>query len=264
MRARDIIGLVVALLLAIGVAFLTRMFLSKEDKTSEIKQGEQVGINKILVAKVPLLQGSVVKAGDLVWQEWPQTGMSETYIKEGTQKVEDFIGSVVKDPFVQGEPVVASALVKPGDKSILAALVSPGMRAISIDVTSQSASSGLIAPGDFVDVILSKVVTPPGGGNQYGQSQTIVSNVKVLAIDIVMEDAHEKPKNAPRVATLEVTPNQAEILTASMKNGTLSLSLHSIENAEMPQNYQVNKPQEQEDTIILMRGKEKTEVKIQE
>ena len=49
--------------------------------------------------------------------------------------------------------------------------------------------------GDFVDVILSKVVTPPGGGNQYGQSQTIISNVKVLAIDFSTGKFPSEPTN---------------------------------------------------------------------
>lgn len=271
MRLRDIIGLIIALLLAIGVAFLTRIFLAKEEKPAheEVTQ-QQVGLTKILVAAQTLREGTKIKAGDLIWQEWPQKALNSSYIKEGTAKVENFTGAVVRFHLDKGEPLIITALVQPGEKGILAAMVSPGKRAVSIDVTPQSASSGLISPGDYVDVILSKSFTPAAGA-QVGQSKTVLKNVKVLAIDVDTSSAQEKPKNAPHVATIEVTPAEAETVTAATKEGTLSLSLHSLQtdtSAGMPadascQGDTCNGAVKQK-TVILMRGKDKTEIQVQE
>ncbi len=263
MRLRDIIGLILALILAIGVAFLTRIFLSKEDKPKHETPVQQAEISKILVAGKDLTEGDKINPGDLVWQDWPPQALNVNYIKEGTVKVEDFLGSIVRSHIDKGEPVIASDLVKAGDKGILAAMLSPGMRAVSIDVTPQSASSGLIAPGDYVDVILSKVISP-ASGNQYGQSRTVLRNVKVLAIDIKMAESHEKPKEAPRIVTLEVTPAQAELVTAAVKEGTLSLSLHSLENISVNNRVDAGEGPPKEKTIILMRGKEKIEIQVPE
>ncbi|MBY0292898.1 MAG: Flp pilus assembly protein CpaB [Alphaproteobacteria bacterium] len=257
MRVRDIIGLIVALALAMGVAFLTRYFLTKEEKG--VVQQAKVALPKILVANKILNQGDKINAGDLIWEEWNEAVIS-SYIKEDTSKIEDWVGAIVRAHFDKGEPILALDLIKPGDKGILAALVSPGKRAISIDVTAQSASSGLIAPGDYVDVVVSKSVTS-SGGNQSGQSKLVAKNVKVLAVDVEMVDTHEKPKGAPKVVTLEVSPSEAEVITAATKEGTLSLSLHSIEQAEESGKVaEKGRQAPKHEGVTLIRGKEKTEV----
>ena len=138
-------------------------------------------------------------------------------------------------------------------------MLTPGKYAISIDITPSSASSGLNYPGDFVDVILSKRITPESGG-EYGNSQTIVSNVKVLAMDIELSSPDEKPKTPPHVATLEVDQAQAETITAALKEGSLSLSLKSLQKGvadgttEAPEHA----------NITIMRGEKKTLIQVQE
>lgn len=264
MRLRDIIGLIIALLLAVGVAFLTRIFLTHEEKPKQESASKAVQLKKILIARRAMPDGERVKSGDLVWQEWPQAGINSNYIIEGSVNVQDLIDAVVRSDLSQGEPVTLQDLVKPGERSVLSAIVAPGKRAISIDVTPATASSGLIAPGDFVDVVLS--ITVSGEKQQQGKSQTILSNVKVVAIDTNLAAPEQKPKDPPHVATLEVTANQAEVLMAGAKEGTLSLSLHSLEKAadvttQSEENSQENLNQTK--SIILMRGKEKTTIEVQ-
>ncbi|OJW51453.1 MAG: Flp pilus assembly protein CpaB [Alphaproteobacteria bacterium 41-28] len=265
MRLKDIIGLILALILAIGVAFLTRFFLTKQEKPKQEISVQPAHLTKIFVAGNSLHEGDKIKPGDIVLQEWPQNSMNSNYIKEGTVRPSDLVGSIVRGHLEKGEPITATSLVKPGEKGILAAVVAPGLRAISIDVTAQSASSGLIAPGDYVDVILSKSVTPAAGA-QFGESKTIATKVKVLAIDTELSDTHEKPKNVPHVATLEVTPVQAEHITAAIKEGTISLSLHSLDATAHVEHEGTlpKKAPQKEETITIMRGKEKTEIKMQE
>ncbi len=266
MRLKDIIGLVLALILAIGVAFLTRFFLTREEKPKQEVQVVPVGLTKILIAGRALYSGERIKPGDLIWQGWPKNSLNSNYIAEGSVRETDLVGTVVREQINKGEPITSTDLVKPGDKGSLAAVLAAGKRAISIDVTAQSASSGLIGPGDYVDVILSKAITPTAGA-QYGESKVVAKKIKVLAIDTELADTHEKPKNIPRVATLEVTPAEAEHITAAIKEGTLSLSLHSLETATVvPDKEEIvpEKPKPQQGTIIIMRGKEKTEIQVQE
>ncbi len=267
MRLRDIVGLVIALLLAIGIAFLTRIFLTKEEKQKEKAEAQQaIELNKILVAGKNLKEGDIIHLGDLKWESWPVLAMEPTFIKQGILDIQSLTGSVVRTHITRGEPVLSDYLIKPGEKGILAALISPGMRAISIDVTAQSVSSGLIAPGDHVDVIQSKSGQGPGGV-PIVESRTIVKNVKVLAVDLELASTHEKPKTTPKVVTLEVTPAQAEKISAAAKEGAVSLSLKSIKKGKVYEETPAKEEQEaphKENLIILRRGSEKSEIQVQE
>jgi pilus assembly protein CpaB len=264
MRARDIIGLILALVLAVGVAFLTRIFLSKEEgKTSQEVSIKPTQITRVLVASKALSTGDVVKTGDLIWQDWPKNAITPDYLTEETTKIEDFTGSIVRFPIHKGNPVAKGELVKKGDKGILSAVVSPGMRAVSVDVTASATDSGLIFPGDYVDVIVSTTVSVEN--QQLGKSKTILRNIKVLAFDTAIATPDEKPKVPPHVATLEMTPAQAEVLMAGAKEGTLSLSLHSMEKVAEPAPEAIKRPAAKEPEgkkIILMRGKEKSEISV--
>lgn len=258
MKARDIIGLAFALVLAVVVAFLTRYFLFEKEDAKEAPVAQEIKNLKILVASKPLDTGVKIQPGDLVWQPWPNSSLNDSYIQEGSIQLDSLTGSVILEHIDKGEPLIIANLVQPGDKSILAALLPPGKRAISIDVTPQAISSGLIQPGDYVDVLLSKVITS-ASSNSYGQTTTVVSNTKVLALDTIMSEPATKPPatTIPKVATLEVTPGQAELITAAAKEGTLSLSLHSISNKEVTT---VENPLT--DLVTLMRGREKIEIQV--
>ena len=261
MKLRDIIGLSLALVLAIGVAFLTRIFLTEEKKPkSGTLTEQQVQLIKILVAGKPLSEGAVLGAGDLVWQNWPINALNQTYIKEGTVTIENLVGSVVRYPLDQGEPVIMTDLAKPGDRGILAAIVAPGKRAISIEVKPSNVSSGLILPGDYVDVIFSKTTSGEGGVGSEGR--TIVKNVKVLAMDVEMASTKKTPGTPPKVATLEVTPAEAELIEASTREGTLSLSLQGLEKTKAGP--MAEEAPSKEGTITVIRGKDKSEVQVQE
>jgi pilus assembly protein CpaB len=264
MRARDIIGLVIALALAVGVAFLTRVFLSKEEKKPPqvVTKAESVHTTKVLVASRNLFPGTKIKPGDLIWQDFPQTALNPHYILEGQITAESFNNAIVRYPIHASNPVNREEIVKPGDRGFLAAIIEPGKRAISIDVTPAAVDSGLIFPGDYVDVVVSASITEKD--KPIGKSRTLLSNVKVLALDTTLAPPEANPKTPPHVATLEVTSAQAEVLSAGAKEGTLSLSLHSMEQSPVLDAKAVPAPHTKKiDKIILMRGKDKSEVEFE-
>jgi pilus assembly protein CpaB len=269
MRLRDIIGLILALLLAIGVVFLTRIFLTKEEKPGKTHVRQQEA-TRIIIANKTLSPGDTIKQGDLIWQEWPKSAITPTDLTEENTKLESFTGSIVRFPIHKGNPLVKEELVKREDKGLLAAVVTPGKRAVSIDVTASASDSGLIFPGDYVDVILSTTVS--ANGQQVGKSKTILKNIKVLAFDTTLSSQGENPKTPPHVATLEMTPQEAEILMAGTKEGVITLSLHSLEKGspepsvspEPTEAHGPAKESQKSKKITLMRGKDKSEVEFQE
>jgi pilus assembly protein CpaB len=135
--------------------------------------------------------------------------------------LKDLVGSVVRRAIAAGEPVSIGRLVKPGNRGFLAAVLRPGYRAVSLRINATSSISGLVFPGDRVDVILTHTV------NARRVSETVLTNVRVLAIDQQTNDQAQAPK-VGKHATFEVTPKQAEMFSVLSDMGKLSLSLRSL------------------------------------
>ncbi len=80
----------------------------------------------ILVARAPIARGQILKPADLVARPWPEAAISADYVLAGSGPEKSLAGSVARDPFVAGEPIIATKLVRPGDHGFLAAVLRPG------------------------------------------------------------------------------------------------------------------------------------------
>ena len=108
----------------------------------------------------------------------------------------------------------------------MAAVLPGGMRAISTEITPETGAGGFILPGDHVDVLLSR--RDKSSGTEAFVSETILKNVRVLAIDQTVEEKNGQKVVVGKTTTLELTPRQTEILANGRQKGTLSLALRSI------------------------------------
>lgn len=113
----------------------------------------------------------------------------------------------------------------------MAAILPSGMRAVSTQISAETGAGGFILPNDRVDVILSRKADRQSGGGDTYTSETILNNVRVLAIDQNVEEKNGQKVVVGKTATLELTPRQAETLALSHHLGTLSLALRSITDA---------------------------------
>ena len=234
MRGRTIVLFVTALLLAGGTAMLVRSWLAHRPAVATAAAPRPVQ-KSILVARAALPRGQLLKPGDLTWRPWPDSAISSDFIVSGTQAEKSVAGSVTREPFVAGEPIVKAKIVTPGDRGFLAAVLKPGMRAVSIAVNQTSDISGFVFPGDRVDILVTLPVPAlsTGGGYAHKAAQTVLSDVRVIAIDQRLESKDGQPSVA-RTVTLEVTPKQSEIVAIADEMGKLSLSLRSLANPSEP------------------------------
>lgn len=155
------------------------------------------------------------------------------------------VGAVARRRIMANEPISPEALIQRGDRGIGAAVITPGMRALSIPISETSAAGGFIMPGDYVDVVLTANIRSAVDTNKSGlsrfdfpdgdtiinyASETVLENVKVLAIDqsLSQNSAEQGPARIGRTATLEVTPNNAARLLIASNMGSLTLTLRSI------------------------------------
>jgi pilus assembly protein CpaB len=181
----------------------------------------------VLVAGQPLPAGHFLKAEDFAWQSWPDERLLPVYILQGSRTTDSLVGSVVRTGIAAGEPITAGRLVQKGDRGFLAAVLKPGFRAITVALTSNAGLSGLVVPGDHVDVILTAQV--PGADKEPPRrvAETVLEDIRVLAIDQKLDDQASEAIMA-HTATLEVTPKQAEVVALVGEMGKLAMTLRSV------------------------------------
>jgi pilus assembly protein CpaB len=189
----------------------------------------------IVVAAVDLNQGNAIGETSLRWQAWPEVGVAPGQItrKKQPEALATLKGSIVRTAILSGEPVREEKLVR--GVGLLAAMLPSGKRAVAIRVSAEATAGGFVLPNDRVDVI--QTVSRPGqdGGAAESLSRVLLTNIRVLAIDQKVEDPKGGAVAIGKTATLELDPNQVEIITASQATGGLSLALRSIADGDEPQ-----------------------------
>lgn len=237
MRSRTLVLLLVAVLLAGGTALLARSWLAAQ-RSRDVSEAAPVALptpaKSVLVARNDIKRGQILRAEDMVWQQWPEGGIDRNYIVIGTKTPENYAGWVAQNPISAGEPVTEQKIISPGSRGFLAAVLRPGMRAISVPVTAITGISGFIFPGDQVDLMITYTINQPetrpgqnGGGTDHKVAETVLHDLRVIAIDQRMDS---KPGEAlvAHTATLEVTPKESEIIALAAEMGKLSLTLRSL------------------------------------
>jgi pilus assembly protein CpaB len=223
-----------AVLLSGGTVFVTQQWLQGElsrARTVAASQSAQPVGPRVMVAAQPLPAGAILKAEHLRWQAWPAGASTAGYLTEASATPDQMVGAVVRNGLDAGEPLTVNRVAKPGDRSFLAAVLKPGHRAVTVNVSASTGVAGFVFPGDHVDLILSRSVGGSGGGQQRMVSETVLSDLRVVAID--QRAANEKNEIViPQTATLEVTPKQAEVVALVTEMGKLSLSLRSLATPE--------------------------------
>ena len=204
----------------------------------------------VLIAKTNVAMGTAVTAQDFDWQAWPAATSGASYIikRDRPNAIDQLSGSITRAPFTAGEPIRESKLVRAnGAAGFMAAILPSGMRAVSTEISPETGAGGFILPNDRVDVILSKRPNRDSGAKEGDaqSSETILANVRVLAIDQTVEEKNGQRVVVGKTATLELNPRQAETLTQAKQNGILSLALRSLLDAgqttELPPQDDTNK-----------------------
>jgi len=186
----------------------------------------------VLVAKSDLGTGQVVGAQEIGWQTWPADAAGPHFIKKTDRPdaIKDFVGAIVRTPVAAGEPVRDSKVVSANGGGFMAAMLAHGMRAVSLDVAPDTGAGGFILPNDHVDVVLTrrdKAAEKASGIEKY-VSETILRNVRVLAVDQSVEEKDGKKVVIGKTATIELEPHQTETLALARQLGTVSLALRSL------------------------------------
>jgi pilus assembly protein CpaB len=238
MSKRKLILLIVAGIVALGTMIVAKSLMAPTQQ--QPVQEVQASTTQILAATRNMPTGTILRDSDMKWTPWPaEADTSQLYVKS-KDDMGRLVGGVLRDAVREDEPILMGHVVQPHEHGFLAVVLEPGKRAMTIALTPSAEVAGFIFPGDHVDVILTHSFSRQDVSSltERRVSETVLTDVRVLALDQKSDDLTTDPKVA-QLATLEVSPKQAEKLALASDivgipgaggggRGTLSLALRSL------------------------------------
>jgi pilus assembly protein CpaB len=225
MNLRAIVPILLALCIALIGSFLTYRWVKLQVRPSTESAEQAAEIVSIAVAVVDLAWGKQLVGEDL---------KRERYLKESLppgsfKSLEKLEGRVLVFPIKANEPVLESKLapitVETGG---IAAIVEPGKRAIAVKGDKVIGLSGLIRPGNRVDVL----VTVEEPGKKRSVTKLVLQGIPVLATGVQLQAGGKGEASPVDVYTLEVTPEEGEKLALADAKGRLQLALRNAIDTE--------------------------------
>lgn len=228
---RSIIMFFIALIAAIGAVVIASKWLQQRSEK----------IDQVAVAVQEINMGQKISSNMFKLVNWPASS-----IPPGTfSDIAKLEGRVVKTAMVVGEPILAAKLAPEGSLGGLSAVIAEGKRAITVRVNDVVGVAGFALPGNFVDIIVNTKKDEEGeeknnSRNAKDVSKIVLEHILVLAVAQEAGRDETKPKVVNAV-TLEVTPEQAEMIDLARSIGDLSLVLRNQADIQDTQTVGVTK-----------------------
>ncbi len=211
-KKRGLLLISLALVMAIGAAYTANRWVASQVVGKQSTNGTQV-----VAAAMTIPYGTKVETRHVRYVEVPD----EAAPVGAFTAMDDIVGAVAIVEISRGEVLIADRFSAHDTGSTLAALVSENMRALTVRVNDVIGVAGFLLPGNRVDILASRRI-----GNQRAVTETILEDIKVLAVD----QSAATDRNEPiivRAVTLEMTPEDAEVLVTARTEGTIQLTLRN-------------------------------------
>jgi pilus assembly protein CpaB len=224
----------VLLAMAIGcglVAMLGVQQVLSGDKKAPTETG------KVLVAITSIMPGQPLDDSNVAFKAWDKNDIPQGAVT----KPEEFQERSLRVSAFPNEPIMVAKL---NEKGVFggSSEIPKGMRVATVPVTVTKTHSGLILPGDRVDVVVTYTVSRNMGrqlNSQAGEikkAKTILQYIEVFATDNIRQSAvpnGETKEVAAKNISLVVTPDQYVLLMLAESKGQISLALrHRGDNSE--------------------------------
>jgi len=236
MFARNLLLVLGSLSIVLGLAVGYVSLKQAPPEPVETVVIEKAPKTQVLVAAHAISMGTLLQSSDLIWKDVAPGELRPGNLARGEVAESEFFGAIARRDFAEGEALIASEVLKHDDRRFLAAVLKPGNRAISIAVDAMQSASGLILPGNQVDIILTQNLAD-AGDKKRAVGETILTDVRVIAVDQALSqpltgsaDRTSLPADLkmPKTVTLEVTERQAEKVFVALQMGSLQLSVRPL------------------------------------
>jgi Flp pilus assembly protein CpaB len=173
---------------------------------------------EIVVATNLIPKGALFSLENLSKRSVPSAGTSRRNIP--APDFELLLGARTKVEISDGEPVLWTDVEEPIDVDKFSLKIAKGRRAITIDADMRASFSGLLRPGDHVDLLRKRKdargFTP------------LLFHVPVLAVDSqFLPLSSREDGSGIGTITVAVTPNEAILLSAATQEGEISWLLRN-------------------------------------
>jgi pilus assembly protein CpaB len=232
MSKMRVVVLGLAVVSAVGAGLLANGYIGTRPD-AEIVEINKVKTVDVLTASKDIQMGEKFSDGSTEWKPWPAANVSDAMITrdKNPDAQKTYSAARARLAVYQGETIIDKKLILPDQTGFMSAVLPKGMRAISVAISEHSAAGGFILPNDRVDVIMTKKNTIEGLADKLVTSETVLSNVRVLAINQTFKQSTENDTVTVielKTATLELDPRQSEVIAQIETLGELSLALRSI------------------------------------
>ena len=180
---------------------------------------------QVFIAAADISPGTALSAQLVKPVTWPQAVIPPN-CASSMQEVEN---RVVKVPIPQGNPVLFSMLAPEGTAAGLSGILDDGKRALTVKVDEVAGVAGFIHPGDHVDVLMDLSLK----GEHF--SKTILHNISILTTGQIWEQKGDNKPMVVNTVTLELTPEEAEVLNLASNEGRIRLALRNRNNKTVTQ-----------------------------
>ena len=215
LSGRTLILLLISLVLASGAVFIANKLIKAKGEG----EASQVEYTSILVAALDIPQWKTVEETDLNEKSWPKDAITQDMFTDKAQ----VIGKVALVNVYKDEALNTHRVVDSKGSNVFSLGLPEHMRAFTLRINDVSGVGGFLAPDNHVDVL---AATKLPGTNDQTLTETLIQDLKVLAVDQDASTDDKKPV-VVRSATLEMTPQQAEVLFNAQQQGTIQLALRN-------------------------------------
>jgi pilus assembly protein CpaB len=227
MSSRIRLSLTGLLLISAALALIMYMYRPKPQAVVQVSIPPLLLVN-YLVAAHAMPAGTLVREEDFTTKAVVPNDLPHGAITDAPDVRAGLGGSLIRTFIEAGHPITPADFLRPRDRGFLASVLAPGTRAVSIAVDAVSGVSGLIWPGDHVDVVLTHEVEKADAAHHV-LSETVLTNARIIGIDqeIVQGAAGAAAGKLARTVTLQVLPEEVEKITVAQHLGKLALSIRA-------------------------------------
>jgi pilus assembly protein CpaB len=208
----------VAVAMGLLAALLVRTWLQSQSRV-------QANSGTVVVASTSIAFGTPITEDKIKELPWPAGNIPQGVFSSKKELLSSG-RRIVLASFSANEPILASKITAPGQRGTLSALLEEGMRAVTVRVDDVRGVGGFILPGDRVDVVLIRGDASEGsGGAGRSYADIILQNVKVMAVDQLVNDRPDQPNLVAKAVTLALQSEEAQKIVLAQNIGRLSLTL---------------------------------------
>jgi pilus assembly protein CpaB len=220
MKRRGVLMVMLSLVFGAAAAWSAKNWVEQRTRANNVTDAG----SSVVVAAMEVPYGTAIEGRHVNVISVP----SGTQLGNHFSSVKEVEGLIATQKVLNGEVLLKERFTKSGGGSTLAALIKPDMRAVTVRVDDVVGVAGFLLPGNRVDIVAARKV------NDRAMTETILMNINVLAVD----QTSTQDKNEPvvvRAVTLEMTPQEAEVLVRAREEGRIQLTLRNPTDELRPQ-----------------------------